>query len=160
MKRWLIIRLYRLASMAREVFYRVWPGHTVGVQVLLVRGDEVLLVRHTYRGGWFFAGGGLKRGESTGQTAVRELYEELGAKAEDLRLFGIYTLRAHARTEQLFLFVAEQFEFVAKQDIYEIEEAHWFAVDALPSDIWVVNRQMLADYMAVRHTVWQPRLYS
>jgi 8-oxo-dGTP diphosphatase len=54
----------------------------VAAYALVVRDDEVLLVRNSprgpYPGGWTLPGGGIDHGESPQQAAVREVHEETG----------------------------------------------------------------------------------
>src|SRR5580693_1652443 len=52
---------------------------------------RVLLVRHSYRRGWHFPGGGVARGEAPEVAVRRELSEEIGLTGGDWSLIGIYT---------------------------------------------------------------------
>jgi ADP-ribose pyrophosphatase YjhB (NUDIX family) len=55
------------------------PNFTVGaVALLTMTGEELLLVRTSYRKGWLPPGGLLERGETPMAGAARELVEELG----------------------------------------------------------------------------------
>lgn len=45
-------------------------------------GTEVLLIQHSAHGGWGFPKGWIEPGETPPQTAIREVEEESGAKAE------------------------------------------------------------------------------
>jgi ADP-ribose pyrophosphatase YjhB (NUDIX family) len=66
--------------------HRTFRLQRVAAYVLVVRGDEVLLVRNSPRGpspgGWTLPGGGIEHGESPQQAAVRETYEETGLACE------------------------------------------------------------------------------
>ena len=51
---------------------------------------RVVLIRHTYRLGWHFPGGGVERNETGGSTVVRELSEEAGVLVDgEPQLFSI-----------------------------------------------------------------------
>ena len=64
---------------------------TLGARVMLVDGDKVLLIRHTYVPGWQFPGGGVGPGETVESAARRELLEETGYRIEGaMEFFGIY----------------------------------------------------------------------
>ncbi len=55
------------------------PSFRVGAMCVVRRTDgALLLVRHSYRPGWGFPGGLLKRGERPADAAAREMNEEIG----------------------------------------------------------------------------------
>ena len=51
--------IYRLAT----IYWWVTRPMIVGVRVLLIQGDQVMLVRHTYQDYWYLPGGSVKKGE-------------------------------------------------------------------------------------------------
>lgn len=60
-------------------------------QVVLLRGDRILLARHQ-RGAahyWVLPGGGVEPGESPEEAAVREVWEETGLRVRLLRLLFV-----------------------------------------------------------------------
>jgi len=63
----------------------------VAAGVLVRRGDAVLLQRRRDDGTWGLPGGGLHPGETLEQTARRELLEETGLTAGELRLVDVYS---------------------------------------------------------------------
>ena len=84
----------RIARRCLRVAYHcmIWWRQVTGVRrngaaVAVWDGDELLLVRHSYRPGYALPGGRVKRGEGPGQAACRELREEVGLdlRPEDLR---------------------------------------------------------------------------
>lgn len=66
------------------------PVYFVAVGGLVVRGDQVLLVRHPRRG-WEFPGGQVEQGESLLDALVREIREESGITARPVRFVGAYS---------------------------------------------------------------------
>ncbi|MBQ0987008.1 NUDIX hydrolase [Streptomyces sp. F63] len=62
--------------------------------VALWHGDRLLMVYERDRATWELPGGGIDPGESPREAAVRELAEESGQVADELRFtgYGLYTL--------------------------------------------------------------------
>lgn len=61
------------------VVRRATPSFHVGAICVIERPDgAILLIRNSYRAGWGFPGGFLKRGESPDDAARRETREEIG----------------------------------------------------------------------------------
>jgi 8-oxo-dGTP pyrophosphatase MutT (NUDIX family) len=81
---------------------RLWRGRAIGGAFVAIRApDDVLVVRHSYRPRLDFVGGGIERGESAREAAIREVREEVGiAPAPD-------TLRELGRVRRGFRAVDE-----------------------------------------------------
>lgn len=126
----------RLLTKALQRYWRMTRAVTLGAQVMVIDADRrVLLVRHGYRPGWHFPGGGVDRGESLIDAAARELREETGVLArEPLALFGIYTNFAAFPGDHVAVFSLMQFERgpVPKPSA-EIAEQGYFPIDAPPA---------------------------
>jgi 8-oxo-dGTP pyrophosphatase MutT (NUDIX family) len=111
---------------------------TLGTRVLLVEGDRVLLVRHTYLPGWHFPGGGVEPGETAEAAGARELLEETGHRAMGpLLLHGLFlVIDRTTNRDHIAVYVCRQYErvtdFAANR---EIAEVGWFAADALPDGV-------------------------
>ena len=118
---------------------------TLGVRALVLDGRNVLLVRHTYRPGWFLPGGGVDRGESAEAAIVRELREEAGILcAERPVLHGFYRNKTH---DHVALYVLRRFESATASQDFEIAESGFFPIDALPPDTSPATRARLAEVL-------------
>lgn len=128
------VRAYRALPRRWRVGAVRWgtPNFTVGALGLVTDdGDRVLLVRLSYREGWWPPGGFLSRGESAEQALTREYAEELGL---DVRFSPPHRVFLDAeRSWVTFVCVgvlaAAQ---VATPRAPEVLAARWFPIDALP----------------------------
>jgi len=84
--------LMRLAAWAYELYRLVRRPHTHGALVAIWWQQQLLLVKTSYRRGYGLPGGGLERGETAAQAAVRELQEELGLTVNNDGLQKPWTL--------------------------------------------------------------------
>lgn len=67
-------------------------GPTVGVGVVVVRGQDVLLIKRGKAprlGEWSIPGGTQEMGETVRETAVREIQEETGVAIANLKLLDV-----------------------------------------------------------------------
>jgi ADP-ribose pyrophosphatase YjhB (NUDIX family) len=123
---------------------------TLGVRGLVIDPDDrVLLVRHTYVPGFYLPGGGVEAGETMLQALARELQEEgnvhiLGAPT----LHGVYLNRRASPRDHVALYVVRHFKCDAlPAPNYEIAEARFFPLDALPDDVTPATQARLLEYL-------------
>jgi 8-oxo-dGTP pyrophosphatase MutT (NUDIX family) len=131
----LLSRLYRIGFPVMKTVWRVTRPRKRGAKCVLRRGDDVLLVRHTYgdRGRWDLPGGLVKRGEEPLDGARRELFEETGLDVGDWSFIGVLEARLDNRRDTLYCFSAEvDGTGEVEIDGAEILEARWFPSDSLP----------------------------
>jgi len=134
---------YRLHGLIRR-----WRSPlTVGVRLLLVRGESVLLVRHTYVDGLYLCGGAVERGETLEQAARREAREELGATLGPLRLFGAYSSFYERRSDHIVVFVCNKFTLSGNED-GEIAAYRFYDMRALPADTSPGTMRRVAEYQS------------
>ncbi|MBY6240129.1 NUDIX domain-containing protein [Methylosinus sp. Sm6] len=123
---------------------------TLGVRGLVVDPDgRVLLVRHTYVSGYYLPGGGVEPGETLEQALARELSEEGNIELEGpAELRGIYLNRNVSRRDHVALFVVRAFRQTApRTPDYEIAEAGFFALGALPETTTRATRERLEEVL-------------
>lgn len=136
-----------LLSKGFRVHQALWwtRAVTLGVRAIVLDGRDVLLVRHTYRPGWFLPGGGVDRGESAEAAVVRELREEAGILcAERPTLHGFYRNKRH---DHVACYVLRKFERGTPPQDMEIAESGFFPVDALPPDTSPATQARLAEVL-------------
>jgi 8-oxo-dGTP pyrophosphatase MutT (NUDIX family) len=127
--------LLRGAHRGLRVYWYVRRPLTHGAKCVLTRGDEVLLVRHTYgRREWDLPGGTVKRHEPPARTARREIEEELGIAIDSWLPLGEIDGVVHHHRDRLHCFHAELDDRRLTVDGGEIETVRWFSRTALPHD--------------------------
>lgn len=122
---------------------------TLGVRLLLVKEGKVLLIKPSYREGWYFVGGGVKRNETLEQAVRREAHEEIGAELGKLELVGIFTHFHEFKSDQIAVFKCTDFTYTGKTD-FEIEQVCLFPTDSLPSDIAPGHERRIQEYLEGR----------
>ena len=137
----------------------LWQRMTIGARVMVVDGDKVLLIRHTYVPGWQFPGGGVGPGETIDAAARREVLEETGHRITGtMELFGIYHNSSPVTDrDHVAFYVAKGFEVAsALKPNYEIAEIGWFDRRALPEKVTPATSQRIDEYFdgAPKREVW------
>ena len=128
--------------------WRMSRGLTLGGQVCVIdAAGHVLLIRHGYRPGWHFPGGGVETGECVVDAALRELAEETGVLALGRpQLHGIFNHAAAFPGDHIVLYVLREYsQAQVPQPGYEIAEQRFFAPDALPAAINPGTRRRIAE---------------
>jgi ADP-ribose pyrophosphatase YjhB (NUDIX family) len=143
----LLRRLAPLLWWGQNMRWRLLRPTTVGVKLLLVREGQVLLVRHTYLPGWHLPGGGVKRHEDLVTAARREAREEVGARINELRLFGAYTEPPKGKSGYVIAFVSTDF-LLRPARSWEIAEARFFPMGALPPNTDRASRRRIEEFIA------------
>jgi 8-oxo-dGTP pyrophosphatase MutT (NUDIX family) len=134
-----LLRLaYRVGYRVLRVWWAIARPQKRGVKCVLTRGDEILLIRHTYGGGarrWELPGGGVKRREEPLVAARRETREELGLDVDDWKPLGDLFERIDRKRDRLWCFASEiGRDRPIELDRAEVEEAEWFPRGDLPEE--------------------------
>ena len=142
---------HRILQGGLLTFGRLSRGMTLGVRAMLLKGGEVVLVRHSYVPGWYLPGGGVEAGESFGEALAREIEEEAGARLTGTaQLFGLYRNGRVDRRDHVALFVCREWESVATRKIpnLEITALGRFRLDALPDGTTEATRARIREVLA------------
>lgn len=127
----------RIRFALAKPYFRLTRGMTLGARTAVIDDKgRMLLVRHTYAPGWLFPGGGVERGETCEQAAIRELDEEAAVVATGpLHIHGVFSNDRNFRGDHLVFYVLREFDWPGFTPTSEIAEARFFAPDALPPDV-------------------------
>jgi 8-oxo-dGTP pyrophosphatase MutT (NUDIX family) len=127
---------YRLAYFVLSTMWWVRGHAPGGVKCVILRGEEVLLVRHTYGPKrWELPGGARHRGEAPIAAARREVREELGADLAEWQALDALRIRLGRADMTLYPFLVRVAELAPKRDDVEIAEARFFSLDSLPAPL-------------------------
>ena len=154
---WMSYRIIRAYWWARRPVI-------LGVRVLVIDGDQVLLVRHSYRGGWFLPGGTPEAGESLEATARREVREETGVRVDGVTLLGIYSSLDGRESDHVVVFSGENQDREAVREgafrvgsdgDSEVAEARWLPVAQLPRATSDQTQWILRDWQQGRTSTYR-----
>ena len=140
-----------MARLLQRVLFPYWQikrGMTFGVQgVILKENREVLLVRHGYRPGWHFPGGGVEKRETMLTALAREVVEETGVIVEgEPRLHGIFANFQFSKSDHVAVFLIESWHQPSvPEPNFEIQEQGSFPISDLPPETIGAVRRRLAE---------------
>ena len=140
--------LYRL----KKRLLRIFRPRTRGVKVMLFNAaGELVLIRNSYGRTDLFVlpGGGIKRREEPEAAARREIREELGFEIEGLDFLSEHANCAGGKNDIVHLFKA-RVDGAPTPDRFEVEEARFFALDALPEATSAATRRRIEEYLGAR----------
>jgi ADP-ribose pyrophosphatase YjhB (NUDIX family) len=115
---------------------------------MVIDGEgRVLLIRHTYRPGWHFPGGGVEKREAAETALTRELREEAGVElTAPPQLFAIYANHHFFPNDHIVLYVVRAWRQPGvPEPNAEIAEQRWFPSNALPPDVHGPTRERIRE---------------
>ncbi len=140
-----------LVQKFMQRYWRWTRGLTLGAQgVVLTPANKVLLVRHGYRPGWHFPGGGVEMNESVLTALTRELEEEAGVVlTKPPEFFGLYAHIPAYPGDHIALFVVRDWtQARVPEPNREIAEIGFFEPAMLPAGTHASTRARLVEILA------------
>lgn len=139
-----------LLNVALRPWWRLTRGLTLGAQgVVFDDRSRVLLVRHGYRPGWFFPGGGVERHETLEDALAREVEEETGVQPTgEPELHGLFANIERFPGDHIAVFVIREWERLrVPKPNAEIMEHGFFEPGGLPDNTDAGTRRRLDEIL-------------
>lgn len=137
--------IYRYSHKVLRAYWYIRRPKTQGVRVLILSGDTILLIKHTYGSAlWTVPGGDVKANEDLGQAARREVQEEeVGLQLASVTKLGEVQHNKEYKRDTVHVFLGHTQQTDCSIDQAEIAEARWFPVNGLPRDLSSLFRKFL-----------------
>lgn len=128
----------------------------LGVNIAIIQDGKVLLTKRQDFEVWCLPGGEVDDGESLGQAAIREAYEEVGLQVKLERLVGIHSRPQWlGRGSHVVLFAAKIIGGELCIQPQEVIEARFFSEEELPEQLLLGHLQQIKDALGgMRGAVW------
>ena len=127
-------------ALLRMLFILTWPlifiyaPLKVRSRILVIKDGKYLGVKHYFGSNvWSLPGGGVHKGETYKDAAIRELHEELAihvAPHDVMPLLDARTYNERGHFMRYVLFVVEVSKDMQVSKNHEISEVRWLPVDA------------------------------
>jgi ADP-ribose pyrophosphatase YjhB (NUDIX family) len=139
-----------LVEMVLRPVWRMRRGLTLGAQGCVIDAHgQVLLVRHAYRPGWHFPGGGVEWGETIETALGRELAEEAGIEITGPpELHGVFANFAKFPGDHIAVYIVRSWQRPkVPRPNHEIAESSFFACEAIPRDTSTGTQRRLGEIL-------------
>lgn len=151
-----------LTIIGKLLFWLFWPVFFIAfyftkrTRVLVHVDKEILVVKGWIdNNNWGLPGGGIHKGEDPKTSAVRELLEETGIKADPNQLKLIHAGRVHGRLQHSYVVFAYELKLNKKPELklqkYEIAKAEWMDSQQL------IDKGTVGATVKQLITIWQQK---
>jgi 8-oxo-dGTP diphosphatase len=134
------------SEILRPAFSRDEPP--IIPQAIVLRGQEVLLVKRDSPALWELPGGGVRAGEAFEDAACREVEEETGVRIAIVELLGWYE-RTGFRAHRSPVFICRPVHASPRRPSEDVVDARYFPLTDLPQAIFPWYRTVLGNDMMV-----------
>ena len=140
-----------LIGKCLQPFWRLTRGQTLGAQGIIFNDSQsVLLVRHGYRPGWHFPGGGVEHDETILTAAGREIFEETGIEIDpdSARLHGLFAnFKAFPGDHVALFIVSNWLRRKIPAPNAEIRQQAFFSPDKIPDNTSDATKRRLDEIL-------------
>lgn len=138
--------ILRLGFDLLTIYWALFKVTTIGVRVMVEHNGKVLLIKHSYRKGYHFPGGGVRRAEEFDHAGIREVFEETGLVIDKLQLVSVYRNFLENKNNCVLIYRAGSVinPQELKADGIEITEAIWIDPQKPPEEASYFTKQALA----------------
>jgi 8-oxo-dGTP pyrophosphatase MutT (NUDIX family) len=138
--------IIKILYQASKLLLQLFRPMTMGVRILMIRDDQILLVKHVYEDRWYLPGGLVEKGETLDFAARREASEEVGATIHDLTLYGVFSSFNERRNDHIMVFETYDFDLNGTSD-HEIERVEFFPLKKVPTNTSPGSQNRINDYL-------------
>lgn len=133
MKYWAVKTFWFFGRPVQKLYWFIFRPKSLGVKCIVENNGKFLLVKINYgHHRWIIPGGGVNKGESSVNAAIRETKEETGLDVDDLIYIGSYASTKYYKKDTVEIFLCKSSKTEIKIDPIEIEKAVWFARSEFP----------------------------
>ena len=129
-------------------WFRLKRPMTLGVRIIAANADgHMCLVRHTYTPGWHLPGGGVERGETCVEAAIKEAREEAGLiiGAGDITLVSVHANFDNFPGDHVLVYIARAWTQTGTNSAHEIAEYGFYDPANLPAGTTAGTRRRVAE---------------
>ncbi|WP_055109051.1 NUDIX hydrolase [Paenibacillus ihumii] len=132
------------------------PLIMAGASVILIdKSDRILLQLRKDNNCWGLAGGSLEMGETLEEVAKRELQEETGLIANNLKLFNIFSGKEfyykYPHGDEVYnvitTYICTDYLGELKIDNNEVKDLRFFSVDEIPTNISPPDLPIIKEFL-------------
>jgi 8-oxo-dGTP pyrophosphatase MutT (NUDIX family) len=132
------------------------PLIMVGASVIILdQNNKLLLQLRKDNNCWGLTGGSLEPGESLEEAAKREMYEETGLVAKNLKLFNVFSGEEFyyklPHGDEVYnvtaTYICNDFDGELRIDNEEVVNLGFFDVDQIPSNISPPDRPVIREFI-------------
>lgn len=137
-----------------RAYWKLVKPRTLGVRAIILdeSKENVLLVKHTYIGGLYLPGGGVKKFEEPERAIARELEEELGYSVVDCELFGVYSNFTESKSDTVIVMTCTG-SITKNIKSKEIESFGFYNIHDLPKETSPGTRKRIDEYVSGRSCI-------